>query len=128
MWEDTERPETGLPGPLPHALPYGNQGLHITALPLVFRLIGVTCSLYKFKPTFFCVYHFYPTSHLTTFIFLQFQPGDDIFPVDEDGKVITDDSVFLDTWEVIQVLQYGAEFQPHDSILVIYNYDITACG
>lgn len=34
---------------------------------------------------------------------LQLQPGDDIFPLDEDGKVISDGSNFLDTWEVIKV-------------------------
>ncbi|CAL8242234.1 unnamed protein product [Merluccius merluccius] len=33
-----------------------------------------------------------------------FQPGDNTFPVDEDGKVITDDSNFLDTWEAMEDL------------------------
>lgn len=39
---------------------------------------------------------------LSNFVWL-LQPGDDIFPLDEDGKVISDGSNFLDTWEVIQV-------------------------
>ncbi|KAM4615050.1 aldo-keto reductase family 1 member B1-like [Polymixia lowei] len=33
-----------------------------------------------------------------------FQPGDNMFPVDKDEKVISDDSNFLDTWEAMEEL------------------------
>ncbi|KAM9845922.1 aldo-keto reductase family 1 member B1-like [Aulostomus maculatus] len=32
------------------------------------------------------------------------QPGDDLFPVDEEGQAISDDSNFLDTWEAMEEL------------------------
>ncbi|KAJ8006771.1 hypothetical protein DPEC_G00110680 [Dallia pectoralis] len=33
-----------------------------------------------------------------------FQPGEEIFPLGEDGRVIADDSNFLDTWEAMEKL------------------------
>ncbi|KAG7239100.1 hypothetical protein INR49_026641 [Caranx melampygus] len=42
------------------------------------------------------------------------KPGDDIFPLDEDGNVISDGSNFLDTWEVIQLLIFKLTTQPCD--------------
>lgn len=31
---------------------------------------------------------------------LHLQPGEELFPLDDQGQVIADDSNFLDTWEV----------------------------
>lgn len=41
---------------------------------------------------------------LNVTLFIQYQPGDDQFPLDSDGKIIGDDTHFVDTWEVSESL------------------------